>query len=117
MNTAIIPETVTVDDGYSCRETRDNLLMMPISTISINGAKGRKITPSEKGESETYQSARNARSAVESLIFTLRFKFHLYRFTRRGFDAVKAELIEKILAYNLWRIAYLRKKRIRSNVA
>lgn len=116
-NTDIIPETVTVDDGYSCRKTRNNLLAMPIPTVSINGAKGRKITPSEDWESQTYQSARNARSAVESLIFTLRFKFHLYRFTRRGIDAVKAELIEKIIAYNLWRIAYLRKQRLRYNVA
>jgi len=116
-NTDIIPETVTVDDGYSCRKTRNNLLAMPIPTVSINGAKGRKITPSEDWENETYQSARNARSAVESLIFTLRFKFHLYRFTRRGIDAVKAELIEKIIAYNLWRIAYLRKQRLRHIVA
>jgi len=108
--TQSIPGTITVDDGYSSETVRIKLLRLGIKTVSINGSKGKKITSIEEWESVSYQSARNARSAVESMIFTLRYKFHLYRFCRRGIDRVSAELIEKIIAYNLWRTAYLKKR-------
>ena len=83
---------------------------MEIETVSIGGSKGKKITPEIEWDSPEHQQARNARSAVESIVFVLRYKFHLDSFTRRGLEGVTAELIEKVIAHNFWRIAYLRMK-------
>ena len=105
-----IPETVTVDDGYSNKKVRKELKEMGVKVVSINGSKGKKITPEKEWESAAYKEARNGRSAVESIISTLRSKFHLSRFTRRGIERVRAELTEKVIAHNFWRIAYLDNK-------
>jgi hypothetical protein len=43
------------------------------------------------------------------MIFTLRFKFNLHRFSRIGLEAVKAEFSEKVIAYNFWRNAHSKK--------
>jgi len=101
---------VSVDDGYSSRSNREVLAELGVDTISMNGATGKRITPTEEWESLLYKEARNKRSAVESLVFTLRFKFHLYRFSRRGIVAVGNEMYEKVIAHNLWRAAMLRKR-------
>jgi hypothetical protein len=45
---------------------------MGVKDISISGAKGKKLTELEDWESETYQDARRERSAVESLMFTIK---------------------------------------------
>jgi len=84
---------------------------MGIETVSIGGSKGKKITPDIEWDSPEHREARNARSAVESIIFVLRYKFHLDSFARRGLEGVTAELTEKVIAHNFWRIAYLRRKR------
>ena len=52
-------------------------------------------------QSEVFAEARNKRSAVESLIFTLKQGFHFGEVARRGRSSVYAELLEKALAYNL----------------
>ena len=109
-NTGCVPQTVSVDDGYSSSKNRKVLKGMGIETVSIGGSKGKKITPEIEWDSPEYQQARNARSAVESIIFVLRHKFHLESFTRRGLDGVMAELTEKVIAHNFWRLAYLRRK-------
>lgn len=109
-NTGSIPSTVTVDDGYSSRNNRKELKKMTVKTVSIGGSKGKKITPKTEWESQEYLDARNARSAVESIVFVLRYKFHLGEFTRRGISGVTAEFTEKVIAHNLWRIAYLKQK-------
>ena len=109
-NTGIIPETASVDDGYSSAKNLQALKDMKIKTVSIGGSKGKKITPEAEWNSAKYQDARKARSAVESIIFVLRFKFHLSSFTRRGLEAVTAELLEKVIAHNFWRMSYLSRK-------
>ncbi len=109
-NTGSIPDTVAVDDGYSSKTNRKALKGMEIETVSIGGSKGKKITPDTEWDNPEYQDARKARSAVESIIFVLRYKFHLDTFTRRGLEGVTAELTEKVIAHNFWRIAYLRRK-------
>ena len=109
--TGVVPVNgVSVDDGYSSASNRENLLALGIATVSLNGAKGRKVTPDEQWDSPEYQAARNARSAVESLVFTLRYKFHLYRFSRRGIEDVRIEMVEKVIVHNLWRAALLRER-------
>jgi len=108
--TGIVPKTLTVDDGYSSRKAVLTLKGQGVVTVSISGAKGKRITAAADWESEAYRRARADRSAVESQIFTLRHKFHLYRFSRRGLDAVRAELMEKVIAYNLLRASVIRRR-------
>jgi len=115
-NTGITPGIVTVDDGYSSKAGRDELLE-EISTVSISGSKGKKITGEEQWNSAPYASARSMRSAVESLVFTLRYKFSMYRFSRRGIEAVKGEMTEKIIVHNFWRIGVIKRKREMDNLA
>jgi len=109
-NTSSTPKIVTVDDGYSSALNRKRLKRMGVDTVSIGGAKGKKITPESDWNSPEYEDARRNRSSVESIIFVLRYKFHLGSFTRRGIDGVKAELTEKVIAHNFWRMCYLRKQ-------
>ena len=54
---------------------------------------------------------RNSRSAVESLMFTLKHNHDFDRMKRTGLQAVRAEMIEKVLAYNFRRIRTLRMRR------
>lgn len=108
--TGVVPNEVSVDDGYSSALNRDALEALGVRTVSMNGAKGRKITPETEWDRPSCEKARKKRSAVESLIFTLRFKFHLYRFSRRGVAAVRTELYEKAIAHNFWRAVLLRRR-------
>lgn len=110
LHTEVTPGEVSVDDGYSSRLNRLALEALGVRTISMNGAKGKRITPEDQWSSPAYEEARDKRSAVESLVFTMRFKFHLHRFSRRGIDAVTSEMYEKVIAHNLWRAALLRKR-------
>lgn len=109
--TGRIPRVLTTDDGYSCRASRQRLLAKEIEVVSFNGSKGKAIIPDTDWDSPEYQAARNHRSAVESLISILRSKFHLARLSRRGLERVRSELTEKAIAYNLWRMAGLRRQK------
>lgn len=109
--TRVIPDTVSADDGYSNKLIREELLEMGIRVVSISGSKGKKITGEEDWLSEDYVEARNNRSAVESLMFTIKHNFDFGRVMRRGIENVRSELLEKVLAYNFCRIAELRMRR------
>jgi IS5 family transposase len=102
--TSVIPDEVSVDDGYTSKYNRNTLLRNNIKVVSFSGAKGKKITPEDQWESLEYQAARNNRSAVESMIYLIKHKFDFGRVLRRGINNVTAELLEKVLAYNLCRI-------------
>ncbi len=108
--TGTVPVCVSVDDGYSSEKNWTELKLKGVAVVSMNGAKGRKVIPDSEWDSDAYKRARNDRSAVESLVFTLRFKFHLYVFSRRGVDNVEKEMYGKVIAHNLWRTALLRKR-------
>lgn len=107
-HTGTDPKVISVDDGYCCKTTRKALCKSETIVVSISGAKGKKITPDKLWDSENYQDARANRSSVESLVFTLRHKFDLWRFSRRGIEAVQSEFTEKVIVHNLWRAAYLK---------
>jgi IS5 family transposase len=109
--TGVIAALVSTDDGYSSKVGRDTLIGMGINDISISGAKGKKITPPEEWDSEVHQEARNNRSAVESLMFTLKDGFEFGRVSRRGIEAVRSELTEKVLAYNFCRAIEIRTRK------
>lgn len=109
--TGVVAEMVSSDDGYASSEGRDKLLDMGIIDVSISGAKGKKLTDPEEWNSEAYREARRYRSAVESLIFTIKDGFEFGDLGRRGVNAVRDELLEKVLAYNCCRITLLKKRR------
>ncbi len=84
-----------------------------MKTLSISGAKGKKLTDPEDWDSDAYRDARRNRSAVESLMFTIKDGFEFGELGRRGIDAVRNELLEKVLAYNSCRIILLKKRRMK----
>ena len=110
-HTGVWPEQVSVDDGYASEEGRNRLLELGVKEVSISGSKGKQLTPEEDWNSPVYQLLRKGRSAVESLIFVLKFRFAFGRVRRRGLEEVRAELWEKVLAYNFVRMVFIRKAR------
>ena len=109
--TGVIAELASSDDGYASAKGRKEVLGMGVKQISISGAKGKKLTTPEDWESEAYREARRDRSAVESLMFTIKDGFAFGELGRRGIDAVGDELLEKVLAYNFCRIILMKKRR------
>jgi len=109
--TGVITSIVSTDDGYASAKRRDKLLELGVKTISISGAKGKKLTASEDRDSEEYKDARRCRSSVESLMFTIKDGFAFGELGRRGIKAVRDELLEKVLAYNCCRIILIRQRR------
>ena len=111
--TRVIPHEVSTDDGYANSAIREKWLNQGVKIFSINGAKGKKMTPIEDWESEIYLESRNGRSAAESLMFHLKHSFHFGRVMRRGIENVRAELLEKALAYNFCRTLELRNRKLK----
>ena len=98
--TGIIPLIVSTDDGYASKENVDilkNTYKVPV--VSINGAKGKKLT-GEDWNTTAYINARRQRSAAESGMFTLKYNHCFGQLKRRGIQAVHAEELEKVIAYN-----------------
>ena len=109
--TGVVAELVSTDDGYASKNGHDELLCMGVKVVSISGAKGKKLTTQEDWDSEVYRDARRCRSAVESLMFTIKYGFDFGELSRRGIEAVREELLEKVLAYNFCRSILMRKRR------
>lgn len=107
--TGVVPGSISCDDGYANRAVRDELLALGVKVVSISGSKGKKMISQEDWESEEYVEARNNRSAVESLMFTIKYGFNFGKVMRRGIENVRAELLEKVLAYNFCRMSEVRK--------
>jgi hypothetical protein len=99
--TRVLPRVLSVDDGYASAANVAAMKARNIEVISINGSKGRALTARADWTSEEYVQARSQRSAIESLMFTLKQGFDFGEVARRGLDAAYGELLEKALAYNL----------------
>lgn len=99
--TKVTPKVLSVDDGYASIANRNEMLDRGIEVISINGSKGRALTKTADWNSDEYLEARDLRSAVESMMFTLKQGFDFGTVARRGLPAVHAELLEKALAFNI----------------
>ncbi len=108
--TGVTPESISTDDGYSSKANRTELFELGVEAVSMNGATGKKITPQHEWESELYQDLRCSRSAAESMMFTIKHSFHFGQLSRRGMESVEAEMLEKLIAHNLWRISYIKEK-------
>lgn len=102
-STGVVPRWVVVDDGYTSSDNHEPLQEMGVENIVFCGPKGKTLSSDERWESEEYRRARRNRSAVESMIFTLKFGFDFGELSRRGIQAVRQELWENALAYNLYR--------------
>ena len=59
-----------------------------------------KILGDKLWEDEKYINGRRNRSAVESLMFSLKYVVHFGRLRRRGIEAVRSEMLGKIIVYN-----------------
>jgi hypothetical protein len=117
-NTAVTPQRISCDDGYAFGAARDELLRMDgVKQVSFSGGTGKSIIPEEEWFSDDYQFLRAKRSSVESCIFVLKQIFDFDRVGRRGIENVHAELLEKALAHNFWRIALLRQRKKNMPVA
>ncbi len=99
-NSGVIPEFVSTDDGYSSAKGRDDCLELGVKDVCFSGAKGKKILGEELWSDQRYTDGRRKRSAVESLMFSLKYVVHFGRLRRRGIEAVKSEMLGKIIAYN-----------------
>ena len=97
--------------GTLQRKGGNDILGEGVGVVSISGSKGKKLIGEEDWDSEVYREARSGRSAIESLIFVLKHCFAFGRLSRRGLEAVRAEMLEKVLAFNSSRIIYVRKKK------
>jgi hypothetical protein len=111
--TGVTPTEVSADDGYASRKGRETIKLSGTTVVSISGSKGKKLIPSEDWVDPKYVAARAGRSAVESLMFTLKHGFDFGRVDRRGLENVRAELLEKVLAYNFSRMADCRQRAAR----
>ena len=109
-NTASPIATVTADDGYASKEGVEEVRSLGVEKVSISGAKGRNLLGEELWQDEHYQSLRDDRSAVESLMYVLKYCFAFDRMGRRGIESVRKEMYEKILAYNFARGLHLRSR-------
>jgi len=102
---------VSTDDGYSSTDNLDRLIDAGVHVVAFSGATGRKVLGEDIYATDAWAHLRNERSAVESTIFTFKHKLGMRRFCRRGLQGVHADLAAAVLAYNLWRITYVRRKR------
>jgi hypothetical protein len=109
-NTGVIPSMASADDGYSTQQGREEVLGLGLKVVSISGAKGKKLIEAQQWKSQTYRQARAERSAMESLVFTLKEGFEFGEMMRRTHENVLAEMLEKVLAYNVCQIIRMRKK-------
>lgn len=109
--TDVLPESLSFDDGYTNTEDWEKYIAAGVKTVSFSGSKGKHIIPKAIYESDAYREARNDRSAIESLMFTIKYVFGFGELKRRGLENARAELLEKVLVYNFFRIILVRQKR------
>jgi hypothetical protein len=107
--TKVVPFIVSVDDGYASQENKRKANALGVTYVVIGGSKGRALTSDAAWHSPLYVEARGLRSAAESLMFTIKHGFHFGEVARRGLRAAHADLLEKVLAYNLCKLVSVRR--------
>lgn len=103
------PVAVSTDDGYSSTANLEALAEAGVELVSFSGATGRGVLGDEIYQLDACALLRCERSAVESMIFTFKHKMGMRRFCRRGLPGVNKDLSAAVLAYNLWRMAFVRR--------
>ncbi len=105
--TGVRPSAASFDDGYANKQDA-RLATKQGTLVSVSGAKGKRQTDPTDWESETYSRLRQLRPQVESDINALKQRHGWARLSRRGLDAVRASLLEGMIAYNLLKLRRLR---------
>lgn len=108
--TTVLPSEVSTDDGYANTAIRDKWIIKGVEVFSIGGSKGKRMIPELAWESEEYKESRNGRSAVESLMYTIKHNFGFGIVMRRGIKSVRHELLEKVISYNFCQMISVRKR-------
>lgn len=101
--TGVVPKIMSFDDGYVNDAARQKYRAAGADVVSFSGSKGKRSIDRATYDSEAYVAARNDRSAVESIIFTLKHNYDLDEVMRRGLVNVRGELLEKVIAHNAFR--------------
>lgn len=109
-NTGVVPRDLSTDDGYSSTDNLAGARELGVENVSFSGANGKRLFDDEEWNSLVMRELRVSRSAVESLVFTLKHNHDFDRMKRTGRQAVRAEMTEKVLAYNFRRIRTLRER-------
>lgn len=99
-NTGVVPSGVSTDDGYSSNQGVIKVKAQGVNWVSISGAKGKKLTSDIDWISEELREARRMRSAVESLMFVLKYVLGFGRLRRRNIESVRLEMLQKVIVYN-----------------
>ena len=107
--TGVVPASVTADDGYTSAANRRAARKLGVGKVSFGGSKGRRLMRGEWNLPE-FRLLRNLRSPVESLVYTLKWAHGLGRMRRTGLSDVRAEMLEKAVAYNFGRALLLRER-------
>lgn len=106
-NTGVVPRNLSTDDGYSSGDNLAGARELGVENVSFSGAKGKEILQDDEWNSLILREMRINRSAIESLMFTMKHNHAFGRMKRTGRQAVRAEMTEKVLAYNFRRIRTL----------
>ena len=99
-NTEVVPSCVSADDGYSSNQGVRKVKAEGVNWVSINGAKGKKLTSDMDWISEELTEARRMRSAVESLMFVLKYVLGFGKLRRRDIESVRLEMLQKVIVHN-----------------
>ena len=106
--TGLVPKETSGDGGYASRANRVWQLEVGVEKPSFSSSKGKAITPIEDWESLEFLNLRKWRSAVEALMSQLKDQVGFGAVIKRGWERVKAELTDKVLAFNFMRLSTLR---------
>jgi hypothetical protein len=80
------------------------------SRLSASAEPRQELLEAQQWKSRPYRQARAERSPIESLVFTLKEGFEFGEMARCTHENVLAEMLEKVLAYNVSQIIRVRKK-------
>ena len=100
-NTGVKVKQLSVDDGYAGKQSEREIRKLGVVDFSVSGSKGKPQHGEELWHDPVIQELRKWRSAGESRIFMIKHNQHLRRVRRSGRDAVCAEVLGKMIAYNL----------------
>jgi len=106
--TGVVPIDFSADGGYASKANRKWLINQGVGRPSFSSSKGKAITPDEEWASPEFQGLRYWRSAVEALMSQIKGMMYFGAVKRRGLERVRAELTDKVLAFNFMRLSFLR---------
>ena len=101
--------TATIGSTATCHYTAFAVTFRCLPSCGIANAT-QAIIEARQWKSQPYRQARAERSAIESLVFTLKEGFEFGEMVRRTHENVLAEMLEKVLAYNISQIIRMRKR-------